>query len=279
MTTLTVQELEKLESFATDIRIATLEQLGNLGFGHVGGAMSIVELLAVLYGKVMRVDPHNPNWEDRDWLVLSKGHAGPSLYATLALRGYFPLEMLQTLNQPGTKLPSHADRNLTPGIDMTTGSLGQGISTGLGVAWANRYDGRSNYVYIVLGDGECQEGQIWEGALFGGNARLGNCIVFVDYNRQQLDGYVDEINPLGNFTEKWKSFGWHTQEVDGHNLEAIFTAINKAKAVQDQSSVIILQTQKGKGCNFAEGVEFNHHMRFQPGQIEGAVQALRGECK
>ncbi len=276
MTTLSTTDIQRLADFATEIRVATLRQFGTLGFGHIGGAMSIVDLLAVLYGEVMNIDPQNPHWEDRDWLVLSKGHAGPALYSTLALKGYFSLEMLDTLNKPGTKLPSHADRNLTPGVDMTTGSLGQGISTGLGVAWGNRLDGRSNYVYIILGDGESQEGQIWEGALFGGNAQLANCIVFVDYNRQQLDGYVDQINPLGDLVAKWEAFGWHTQEVDGHNIAEIHSSILKAKAVQDRSSVIILQTVKGKGCNFAEGIEFNHHMRFDQAQIDGAIAALKG---
>lgn len=269
------QEVQKLEEFAREIRIETLKQFGNLGFGHVGGAMSIIELLAVLYGKVMRIDPKNPKWEERDWLVLSKGHAGPALYSTLALKGYFPLEMLKTLNQGGTNLPSHADRNLTPGVDMTTGSLGQGLSTGLGVALGHRMNKKDNYVYIVLGDGESQEGQIWEGVLFGGNAKLDQMIVFVDYNKQQLDGYVDDINPLGNLKEKWEAFGWHAQEVDGHSVEEIYAAIAQAKAAKGQSSVIILHTIKGKGCNFAEGIEFNHHMRFKPEQIEAAIEALK----
>ena len=243
---------ERLEAFAKEIRITTLKELGHLGFGHLGGAMSIVEVLAVLYGEVMKIDPKNPQWEERDWLVLSKGHAGPALYATLALKGYFPREMLFTLNQGGTKLPSHADRNLTPGVDMTTGSLGQGFSTGLGVALGHRLDGKDNNVYIILGDGECQEGQIWEGVLYGGNAKLDNLIVFVDYNKQQLDGFIDQINPLGDLRAKWEEFGWHAQEVDGHDVGAIYTAIQAAKATKGKSSVIILDTIKGKGCHFAE---------------------------
>ncbi len=273
---LELEEQQRLEEFARQIRIATLEQLGHLGFGHVGGAMSIVEVLAVLYGKVMRYKPEDPRWEDRDWLVLSKGHAGPALYATLALKGFFPKEMLKTLNQGGTSLPSHADRNKTPGVDMTTGSLGQGMSTGLGVALGLKMDGRKNYVYIILGDGECQEGQVWEGVLFGGNAKLDNLIVFVDYNKQQLDGYVDNINPLGDLRVKWEQFGWYAQEVDGHDVAQIYEAICKAQAVKDKSSVIILHTIKGKGCTFAEGIEFNHHMRFTKEQIDEAIAALKG---
>ncbi|HHT73382.1 MAG TPA: transketolase [Firmicutes bacterium] len=270
------EEQQRLEELAKEIRIATLEEFGHLGFGHIGGAMSIVELLAVLYGKVMRYKPEEPRWDGRDWLVLSKGHAGPALYATLALKGFFPYDMLKTLNQGGTNLPSHADRNKTPGVDMTTGSLGQGMSTGLGVALGLKMDGKDNYVYLVLGDGECQEGQIWEGALYGGNAKLDNLIVFVDYNKQQLDGYVDNINPLGDLRAKWETFGWFAQEVDGHDVAQIYEAIRRAQEVEGKSSVIILHTIKGKGCTFAEGVEFNHHMRFTKEQIEQAIAALKG---
>ncbi len=276
MHTLQMSDKKRLEDFAREIRVVTLKEFAHLGFGHVGGAMSIVELLAVLYGEVMKIDPQNPKWADRDWLVLSKGHAGPALYATLALKGYFPEEMLYTLNQGGTKLPSHADRNLTPGVDMTTGSLGQGFSTGLGVALGHRLDGKDNSVYIVLGDGECQEGQVWEAVLFGGNAKLDNLIVFVDHNKQQLDGYIDDINPLGDLKAKWAEFGWHAQEVDGHDIAEIYTAIQKAKATKGKSSVIVLHTVKGKGCNFAEGVELNHHMRFTQEQMAEALAILEG---
>jgi transketolase len=274
---LSKEEVLDLEKFANNIRIETLKELGHLGFGHIGGAMSIVELLAVLYGKVMRVDPKNPRWEDRDWLVISKGHSGPALYATLALKGFFPKEWLYTLNQGGTKLPSHCDRNLTPGVDMTTGALGQGISTAMGVAMGLRMvrtDRQPRYVYVVIGDGESQEGQVWEAALFGGNAKLDNLIVFVDYNKQQLDGYVKEINSLDNLKDKWESFGWHTQEVNGHDVNEIYRAIQEAKETKNESHVIILHTIKGKGCNFAEGVELNHHMHFTKEQIENAIAEL-----
>ena len=271
---LSQSEIVELEKFANDIRIETLKELGNLGFGHIGGAMSIVDLLAVLYGKVMTLDPENPSWEDRDWLVISKGHSGPSLYATLALKNFFPKDWLRTLNQGGTKLPSHCDRNLTPGVDMTTGALGQGISTGMGVAMGLKMDNKRNYVYIIIGDGESQEGQVWEAALFGGNTNLDNLIVFVDYNRQQLDGYVDNINSLGVLKDKWEAFGWHTQEIDGHNVNEIYTAIQNAKMVKNRSHVVVMHTIKGKGCNFAEGVELNHHMHFTKEQVEDAIAEL-----
>ena len=266
--------LRELDDFAFAIRRETMLELGHLGFGHIGGALSVVELLAVLYGSAMRVDPSNPHWEERDWLVFSKGHAGPSLYAALALKGFFPLEMLKTLNQGGTKLPSHADRNLTPGIDVSTGSLGQGLSVGLGLATAFALDQKDNTVYVVLGDGECQEGQIWEAVLYGGNAKLENLVVFIDYNKQQLDGYIDDINPLGDLKAKWEEFGWHAQDVDGHDLAAIAAAIDTAKDAKGRSSVIVLHTIKGKGCSFAEGVALNHHMRFTKEQMDEAVAQL-----
>ncbi|AKI97424.1 transketolase [Kosmotoga pacifica] len=273
------KEMKELEIFATKIRIETLRELGYLGFGHIGGAMSIVELLAVLYGKVMKYDPNNPKWEGRDWFVMSKGHAGPSLYATLALKGFFPMEWLKTLNQGGTDLPSHADRNHTPGIDMSTGSLGQGISMGIGIALGHKLNNRDNYVYVLLGDGECQEGQVWEGALYAGNTKLDNLIVFIDYNKQQLDGYIDKINSLGDLRAKWEMFGWHAQEVDGHNIAEIYEAIQKAKETKGKSSVIVLHTIKGKGCTFAEGIELNHHMKFTKEQVDEAIAVLQKELE
>ncbi len=269
------EEIEELKKFATKIRIETLRELGYLGFGHIGGAMSIIEVLAVLYGKVMRVDPHEPRWEERDWLVLSKGHAGPALYATLALKGFFPMEWLKTLNKGGTKLPSHCDRNLTPGIDMTTGALGQGISAAIGIALGQKMSGKENYVYAIIGDGESQEGQVWEAALFAGNFPLNNLIIFVDYNKQQLDGYTEKINSLESLSEKWKAFKWHVQEINGHRVDEIFSAIENAKKEKNKSHVIILHTIKGKGCKFAEGIELNHHMHFTNKQIEEAIADLQ----
>ncbi len=268
---LSMEKYQELRTFAHRIRGETLRELGSLGFGHIGGCMSIVEVLAVLYGAVMQVDAADPEWSDRDRLVLSKGHAGPALYAALALRGFFPLEMLQTLNQGGTRLPSHADRCLTPGVDMTTGSLGQGLSAAVGMAWGLRLDGSPSFVYTILGDGECQEGQIWEAVLFAGNAGLGNLIVFIDHNQQQLDGWVQDINPLGELRQKWENFGWHAQDVDGHDTAAIYEAVLSAQAAKGSSSVIVLHTVKGKGCSFAEGETMNHHMRFTQEQMEQAL--------
>ena len=269
---LTDKAKKELGILSAKIRIATLEEFNHLGFGHVGGAMSIVETLAVLYGKVMQIDPKRPGWKDRDWLVVSKGHAGPAVYATLAIKGFFPMEELKTLNRPGTKLPSHCDRNRTVGIDMTTGSLGQGMSSAIGIALGNRLDGRSNYTYLIIGDGECDEGQIWEGALFAGHRKLDNLIMFVDNNKLQLDGYIKDINNLGNLARKFEEFGWFSQEVDGRDVGKIYEAIEKAKANKNSPSAIILDTVKGQGCVYAEKISENHHMVITETQAQDSIE-------
>ena len=260
-----------LRLFAEEIRLECLREFKALGFGHVGGAMSIVETLAVLYGNVMKYDPSQPCWEGRDWLVLSKGHAGPALYATLALKGFFPREELLTLNKGGTNLPSHCDRNKTPGVDMTTGSLGQGMSTAIGVAVGHKMDGKDNRVYLILGDGECDEGQVWEGALFAPFHKLDNLIAFVDCNKQQLDGFTRDILDIGDVGAKFASFGWFVQAVDGHDVGAVDRAVAAAKANTGRPSMIVLNTVKGNGCAFAAGVPGNHHMNFKPEQIDEAI--------
>lgn len=266
------RDIKEIKIFAAEIRVETLKELSHLGFGHVGGAMSIVETIAVLYYAVMNYDPSNPNWEHRDWLVCSKGHAGPTLYATLALKGFFDKKELSTLNRGGTNLPSHCDRNKTIGIDMTTGSLGQGISTAIGVALGNRLDGRSNYTYLILGDGELNEGQIWEGVMFANHFKVDNLICFVDYNHQQLDGYTEDIMDLGDVGVKFEAFGWDVQRVDGHDVGAILTAVENAKKAEGKASVIVLDTVKGKGCSYAEGLVSNHHMEIDPEKGEEAIR-------
>jgi len=271
---LSQKELNQLEKFATEIRLETLKEINNLGFGHIGGAMSIVETLAVLYGKVMKINPKEPQWKDRDWLVVSKGHAGPAVYAALALKGYFPLEELITLNTPKTNLPSHCDRNKTIGIDMTTGSLGQGMSTAIGIVLGNRLDRRDNHTYLILGDGECDEGQVWEGALFAHHHRLDHLIAFIDANKKQLDGYTKDINDLGDIGEKFASFGWHAQDVNGKDVVKIYKAIEKAKEIKEQPSVIILDTIKGQGIKFVEETMANHHMRFSTADHKAAEKCI-----
>jgi transketolase len=264
----------ELQKIAKEIRKLTIDEIGFLGVGHIGGAMSVVELLTLLYYETMRVDPAKPRDPDRDWLVLSKGHAGPTLYATLALKGFFPIEWLHTLNVGGTNLPSHCDRNKTPGIDMTTGSLGQGFSAATGVALGLAMQGRKSTVYAVIGDGESDEGQVWEAAMFAAHRKLSNLVAFTDYNKQQLDGMTADILDLGALEEKWRAFGWYAQRVDGHDMAALDAAISAAKAQKKLPSMIVMDTVKGKGCSFAEGLVSNHNMSFGMDEARAAIALL-----
>ena len=269
---------KKIDILAAKIRLETLKVIHSRGFGHVGGSVDLAELMAVLYGAEMRFDPQNPRWPDRDWLVLSKGHAGPVSYATLGIMGYYPLADAYTLNFPGTHFPSHTDRKLTPGVDLTTGSLGQGVSTATGAALGNRLDGRDSYVYCVIGDGEADEGQVWEAFHFACAHKLDNIIYFIDCNGYQLDGPTDTILPHGNLTAKVAGFGLHVQEIDGHDTAAIYDAIEKAKATKGVPSCIVLRTSKGRGATFAEP---KHDHSSQPKEeqwqeaLAAAEQALR----
>lgn len=269
------QETKELKQFAAEIRIHTIRQMAARGFGHMGGAMSICDLLSVLYGKQMNYDARNPEWEGRDWLICSKGHAGPAVYAALALKGFFPMEWLKTLNQPGTRLPSHCDHLKTPGIDVTTGSLGQGLSVAAGIALAKKIDGKKNTVYCIIGDGESQEGQNWEAAMFAAQQRLDNLILFVDNNRQQLDNRTDAICSMESLKEKFESFRWETREVCGHDVEAVNEAIRQAKHDGGRPHAIVLNTIKGKGCTFAENQLKNHHINVTKDQAAEALKALK----
>jgi len=271
------EELKELKAKAKEIRELTIDEIGYLGVGHIGGALSIIEVLTLLYYKHMRIDPKNPKKRNRDQLVLSKGHAGPALYSILADKGYFPKEWLHTLNKGGTKLPSHCDMNLTPGIDMTTGALGQGISAAIGKALANRMDGVDSFIYVIIGDGESNEGQIWESAMAAGHFKLANIIAFTDYNKLQIDGYTYDIMDLEDITSKWLSFGWHVQRINGHDLNAIDAAIRKAKEEKCRPSMIVLDTIKGKGAYFAEGIITNHNMVFDYETAQKAIKLLEGE--
>ncbi len=268
------EKKRQLERFALSIRKETIRMIGHLGVGHVGGALSICDVLAVLYGGVMRVDPQFPKSAERDWLVVSKGHAGPAVYAALALRGFFPLEQLMTLNQLGTNLPSHCDMNRTPGIDMTTGSLGQGASSAAGIACGNRIKGLANYTYLITGDGESEEGQIWEAALFAAQHKLTHLIAFVDYNKAQIDGSIAEVCDLGDMAAKYTQFGWYAQCVNGHDVAAIWDAIERAKAQSDRPSVIVLDTIKGHGVSFVAGKISSHNMTLSPEQTADAIAEL-----
>lgn len=266
---------DNLELYAAELRLLTLEEFDKLGFGHVGGAMSVIETLAVLYGKHLKHDAQQPDWEERDWLVVSKGHAGPAVYAALCMEGYLARETLDTLNQGGTILPSHCDRTKTPGVDMTTGSLGQGISTAIGIALGNRLDGRENYTYFIIGDGECNEGQIWEGAQFAPANALDHLIGFLDYNRQQLDGTLEEVLDTYDLAEKWRAFRWNVIEVDGHDVAAIDAAITAAKAQRGAPTMIVLHTIKGKG-SLVDG-KVSHHVAFTHDDMEASLAENRAK--
>ena len=270
-----MQNINEIKKFAIDIRRETIKCIGNLGVGHIGGALSIADVLAVLYSGVMNVDPENPGKDDRDMLVVSKGHAGPAVYATLALKGYFPMEMLDTLNRPGTNLPSHCDMNRTPGIDMTTGSLGQGASSAMGIACGNRLKGYDNYTYLIIGDGEAEEGQVWEAAIFAHAKKLTKVIAFVDYNKCQIDDYVENLCAMGDIAAKFESFGWYAQNVEnGNDVEQILTAVNHAKAQDERPSAIILNTVKGKGYSKIEGSLGSHNMPVSAEMVEEALIEL-----
>lgn len=258
-----------------EIRKLILKTIGTLGVGHIGGSLSIVELLVVLYEKHMNIDPSNPQMTGRDRLIVSKGHSGPAVYSILCSKGYFSEDWLLTLNQPGTNLPSHCDMNKTPGVDMTTGSLGQGFSCAMGIAKASKIKNDGATIYTIIGDGETQEGQIWEAAMFAAQHKLDNVIAFTDYNKFQLDGPLSEICNIAPLDDKWRAFGWNVIVVDdGHNCDEIDAAITLAK-FSDKPSMIILNTVKGKGVSFAEqaGVG-NHSMQISPEMMAKGLAEL-----
>ena len=271
----------ELKKFAAEIRMEVCKMIATVPAGHLGGSLSVADALAVLYGGKLNYDPKNPKWEGRDWVVMSKGHCGPALYASLAITGFFPKEQLATLNKPGTDLPSHCDRNHTPGIDMTTGSLGQGASTAAGVAAGLKLDGKTNKVYLILGDGEIQEGQVWEMAMMAASKKLDNLIALVDYNHLQIDGRTDndEVCCLGDIKAKFEAFGWYGQMVDGHDVDAIAAAVDNAKAHAGSPSVIILDTIKGKGWSKTENVAGSHSRGFTAEELEEALGEISGALK
>ena len=273
-----MEKVSILEEKAREIRKLTIRTIGKLGVGHIGGALTLCEVLSVLYFDVMNIDAADSKKPDRDRFVLSKGHGGPALYAALALKGFLKMEDLDTLNQPGTHLPSHCDMRLTNGIDMSTGSLGQGFSAAIGMALAARIDKLPIYIYTIIGDGESQEGQIWEAAMAAGSRKLDNLIAFTDYNKMQIDGYTEEINGLEPLDKKWEAFGWHVQTVDGHAVKDIQKAIDTAKKVKGKPSMIIMDTIKGKGGCFCENLLTSHNMPVDEESWKKAVELLeKGE--
>lgn len=267
-------DVEKLKQQALEIRKLTIMEIGHFGSGHIGGSMSIVELLTYLYYYEMRIDPKNPKKEDRDRFVCSKGHAGPAVYATLASKGYFPQELLMTLNQGGTKLPSHCDMTKTPGIDFTGGSLGQGISAAVGIALGQKIKHIDAHTFVVIGDGESQEGEVWEAAETAAQWKLDNLIAFTDFNCLQLDGPTEDIVSMDNIDARWLGFGWHVQRICGHDFRQIDDAVRHAKAEPGRPHMIIMDTQKSHGYIPGENSTKNHSMAFNEQQAKEAVAAL-----
>ena len=266
--------LEELQVLAKRIRREIVQMIGEAKSGHPGGSLSAVEILVTLFFDVMRHDPSNPQWRDRDRCVLSKGHGCPALYAVLAEAGYTPVEQLNTLRKLGSIYQGHPDKRFLPVLEASTGSLGQGLSIGLGMALAARLDSRPTRVYVLLGDGEIQEGQIWEAAMFGAYHKVDNLVAIVDYNRMQLDGFVKDIMELEPLIPKWESFGWHVIELDGHHIPALQAAFAEAASVKGQPTVIIAHTVKGKGVSFMENNPKFHGVAPTKEEVQLALEEL-----
>ena len=262
-----------------DIRCDIMTCIGHLGVGHIGGCLSIVELLAVLYFQEMNIDPANPKMPGRDRLVCSKGHAGPAVYATLANRGYFDKKELLTLNEGGTHLPSHCDMNLTNGIDMTTGSLGQGFSCAVGMALGSKLEDDGATIYTIVGDGESQEGQVWEAAMFAAAKGLGNLVGFTDYNKLQIDGTVAQVNDIAPLADKWAAFGWNVIDVaNGNDVDEVSAAVKQAKLnrATGKPTMVILNTLKGCGVKWIEELGAgNHNTNVSEEQAKAAIAEIR----
>ena len=267
--------IASLEDTARTLRRHILRMIAAANSGHPGGSLSAVEIVTALYfGGILHEDPANPEWPDRDRFILSKGHGAPVLYAALAERGYFPVDELKTLRQVNSRLQGHPVQGLLPGVEASTGSLGQGLSIGIGHALAGRLDGKSFRTYVLLGDGECQEGQVWEAAMAAGNYELDTLTAIVDYNGFQLDGPVNAIQSLEPFALKFSSFKWNVIEIDGHDLHAVLDAFHRAQAHHEQPTCIIAHTVKGKGVTFMENNNEFHGKAPNAEQLEVALAQL-----
>ena len=265
---------QMLKEQARKIRKDIVAMICQAKSGHPGGSLSAAEIVTYLYFEEMKIDPANPKWEERDRFVLSKGHAAPVLYAALANKGYFPTEELATLRKIGSHLQGHPDMNKVPGVDMSTGSLGTGISAAVGMALALQMDQKDNYVYALLGDGELQEGQVWEAAMAAGQYKLDHLIAFVDNNGLQIDGNIDDVMSPNPVDQKFAAFGWHVQVIDGHDFQQIADAVAAAKAEQGKPSVIIAKTVKGKGVSYMENQAGWHGSAPSEEQVAQAMSEL-----
>ena len=265
----------EIQNIANRLRLNVVEMTTAAGSGHPGGSLSSADLLATLYFRIMNIDPADPYMEDRDRFVLSKGHAAPILYATLAERGYFPTDELKTLRQLGSRLQGHPAYREVPGIEVTTGSLGQGLSMACGMALAGKMDSKDYRVYCLMGDGELQEGQNWEAAMFAHRYGLNNLIGFVDRNRLQICGNTEEVMSLDPLPEKFRAFGWNVIIIDGHNIRQIIDACDKAARSKKNPTVIIMNTIKGKGVSFMENNVDFHGRSCKPDEYAKAVEELK----
>jgi transketolase len=267
--------LAELSKMAKTLRRHIVTMTGKAGSGHPGGSLSAVEIVTSLLFRVMRHDPTNPRWEDRDRFVMSKGHAAPALYAALAESGYFPIEELSTLRKLDSRLQGHTDMTETPGVEMSSGALGQGLSFGIGIALAGRLDGRDYRVYVLLGDGECDEGQVWEAAMAAAHFKLDNIVAIVDRNRQQINGWTCDVMDTEPLSEKWRSFGWHVIEVNGHDFDQLLAAFDEAAKVKGRPTCIVAYTIKGKGVSFMENNPEFHGRAPDAEELRKALEELK----
>lgn len=266
--------IRELEHKAYALREDVIKMLEKAGSGHSAGPLGLAEIFAVLYFDLLKIDPKNPDWNERDYFFLSNGHCVPIQYAAMAEAGYFPKEELKTLRKFGSRLQGHPERTKLPGLENTSGPLGSGLSQAAGVAYTLQYiDAQpQRSVYVVTGDGELNEGNIWEAAMFAGKYKLSQLVVFIDRNNIQIDGSTEDVMPLEDLHGKWESFGWHVQEIDGHNVESIRDAANMARAITNKPSVIIAHTIPGKGVDF---MEYDYHWHGAPPNSEQAKDALK----
>jgi transketolase len=270
----TFSDLQQIRQLALKIRYSTLLMVHRAGSSHIGTSFSMAELLAVLYGKILRVDPNNPQWPDRDRFVLSKGHGCASLYAVLADRGFFPTEWLKTFYQNGSRLAGHITHTHVPGVEVSTGSLGHGLSIATGLALAAKRDAKCYRVFALLSDGECDEGSTWESVLFAPQHRLGNLVAIIDYNKIQSLGHVKEVLDLEPFAEKWRSFGWAVREIDGHDVSEIVDSLANVPFDPGRPNCVIAHTVKGKGVSFMENKLLWHYRCPSDDELHQALSEL-----
>jgi transketolase len=267
-------DIASLKEKAKTLRIEILRMLTEAGSGHTGGSLSAADIVTALYFYKMRHDPADPKWRERDRFVLSKGHAAPVLYGALALSGYFDKQLLKTLRKIGSPLQGHPCSRKLPGIEISTGSLGQGLSIADGMALGLKIDGLSSRVYCMLGDGEIQEGQVWEAAMTAAHYKLDNLCAIIDNNGLQIDGHCHEVMYIEPIVKKWEAFGWHVIDINGHDMEAVVRALDEAETVKDKPSMIVARTIKGKGVSFFEGKVEYHGMAPTPEELEKALKEL-----